>query len=67
MPGELRIRLASIPRGTTIQFVTGLHTGPADLIHPASDICFLLPVSFTTGPVASRYPREDLHLLDDYN
>jgi len=48
-------------------FVTGLNTGPADLIHSASDICFLLPVSFTTGPVASRYPREDLHLLDDIN
>ena len=47
--------------------VSELHTGPADLLHPAPDIRFLLPAGFATGPVASRYPRKDLHLLDDNN
>ena len=47
--------------------VSGLDTGPADLFHPAPDICFLLPAGLPTGPVASRYPRKDLHLLDDIN
>ena len=47
--------------------VSGLDTGPADLLHPASDICLLLPTGFATGLVASHYPRKDLHLLDDNN
>ena len=47
--------------------VSGLDTGPADSLHPAPDICLLLPAGFATGPVASRYPRKDLHLLDDNN
>ena len=47
--------------------VSGLNTGPADSLHPAPDIRFLLPAGFATGPVASRYPRKDFHLLDDIN
>jgi hypothetical protein len=45
--------------------ISELHTEPVHLIHPAPDIRFLLPAGFTTGSGASRYPRKDLHLLDD--
>ena len=44
-----------------------LDTGPAYLLHPVPDICLLLPAGFATGSVASHYPREELHLLDDIN
>ena len=57
-----------IPRGTTTcKQLSRLHTDPADLLHPAPDVCFLSPAGFATGLVARRCPRKDLHLLDNIN
>ena len=57
-----------IPCGTTTcKQLSRLDTDPADLLHPASDVCLLPPAGFATGLVASRCPWEDLHLLDNFN
>jgi hypothetical protein len=57
-----------IPCGTTTcKQLSRLHTDPAALLHPASDVCLRPPAGFATGLVASRCPREDLHLLDNFN
>ena len=59
---------AVIPCGTTtFKQLSRLDTDPADLLHPASDVCRLPPAGFATGLVASRCPGEDLHLLDSIN
>ena len=52
-------------RATTFKQLSRLNTNPADLLPPASDLCFLGPTGSATGLVANLYPREDFHLLDD--
>src|SRR5439155_12344725 len=57
-----------IPCGTTtFKQLSRLDTDPADLLHPASDVCRLPPVGFATGLVASRCPWKGFHLLDNLN
>ena len=57
-----------IPCGTTTcKQLSRLDTDPAALLHPASDVCLRPPAGFATGLVASLCPREDLHLLDNFN
>ena len=57
-----------IPCGTTTcKQLSRLHTDPADLLHPVSDVCLRPPAGFATGLVASLCPWEDLHLLDNIN
>ena len=60
---------ASSPRlilsGHNFKQLSRLNTNPADLLPPASDLCFLGPTGSATGLVANLYPREDFHLLDD--
>ena len=59
---------AVIPCGTTtFKQLSRLDTDPADLLHPASDVCLLAPAGFATGLVASLCPWKDLHLLDNLN
>jgi hypothetical protein len=59
---------AVIPCGTTtFKQLSRLDTDPADLLHPASDVCLLAPAGFATGLVASRCPWKDFHLLDNLN
>jgi len=59
---------AVIPCGTTtFKHLSRLDTDPADLLHPASDVCLLAPAGFATGLVASLCPWKDLHLLDNLN
>src|SRR4029434_3567763 len=65
---RLRCPAVVIPCGTTtFKQLSRLDTDPADLLHPASDVCRLPPAGFATGLVASRCPGEDLHLLDSIN
>jgi hypothetical protein len=57
-----------IPCGTTTcKQLSRLHTDPAALLHPASDVCLLPPAGVATRLVARRCPGEDLHLLDNLN
>jgi len=57
-----------IPCGTTtFKQLSRLDTDPADLLHPASDVCLLAPAGFATGPVAGLCPWKDFHLLDNCN
>ena len=57
-----------LPCGTTtFQQLSRLDTDPADLLHPASDVCLLPPAGFATGPVARLCPWKDFHLLDNFN
>ena len=57
-----------IPCGTTtFKHLSRLNTDPADVLHPASDVCLLAPAGFATGPVASLCPWKEVHLLDNCN
>src|SRR5207237_7059921 len=56
-----------IPCGTTtFTQLSRLDTDPADLLHPAADVCLLAPAGFATGPVASLCPWKDFPLLDNF-
>ena len=54
-------------RSTTFKQLSRLHTDPADVLHPVSDVCLRPPAGFATGLVARLCPWEDLHLLDNFN
>ena len=57
-----------IPCGTpTCKQLSRRDTDPADLLHPASDVCLLAPAGFVTGLVARLCPWKDFHLLDNFN
>ncbi len=57
-----------IPCGTTtFTQLSRLNTDPADVLHPAPDVRLLPPAGVATGLVARRCPREDFHLLDNFN
>src|SRR4029434_6586059 len=61
---RLRCPAVVIPCGTTtFKQLSRLDTAPADLLHPASDVCRLPPAGFAPGLVASRGPGEHLHHL----
>src|SRR6266581_1607984 len=57
-----------IPCGTTtFTPLSRLDTDPADVLHPASDVCRLAPAGFAPGPVARLCPWKDVHPLDTFH